>query len=1084
MRDCEIIRVPRFSGLISLVISFSGVKYYRNSQDKMNGNPAVTLFSSDGGSIQINNTSALHRAEEEEALEDHQKRQKELAKEMENAFDDLIDDEDQNDTLNSLTYSSQHSEHSPPPSRSKEERVLEGITIKNGGVGIGGGGDGHQMREVSHWRQMYESKCREFEHVVGLLHDKSKKFEQQVNDLKKRLMLAEGERDRANMTRAQTHDILVESKTKISELEDAISKQKAKIKSLEDTNLKLEGDLEHKKTMLQDTLHKYHMVEQSMSVKVDRHTDHLLKQAEEKHNAKITMMQQQVDNLRSDLDDRVQELRRVEVRYKELQSLRDALLVEKSETIQRLQENLEDSQRQCESLMAKTMSITNFTQENLRLKTKVNALEQQTQDMQKTINTLTHKLETTNAELELMDSVIGSGNEHGASSGQEGSYTFAASRKNLIGSTPINPSANKTPEDRVVKLKQELLLSMNGQKEKRETIKRLEADLANKEKEIQQLKKDESLALVQMNQFKDEAFRVSSKCKILEAELEKLHKKEQYESKQGRRSSYDKQEALEEKIFSLKKEKAQLEDQVERLEKDNQELEERTKSIETNSQSLDAIKLELEKQKFLLKDSQSECERLKNLYIEMSGCKDALSRELVALKSQDTMKEISLLREKVASLERALQLAELKSSELAKLLEKEKISHESLLRELQDRHDSSRDPKDKKHSSNSCARCIDNLTEISKMEIQNLQLQNTCASHLKDINELKNDLKEARSTINNLHEKLDLKAERDHLIDELKEKAAQFEHFMRAQNISPNSSSSGNSSTKDSATSPHPQQEKRMRSSRDQSVNTSSEYHELNEMESRKVTREQEHKIREEMARAFAAEIKVIEEKFKEQFGKFEQNITELKKQLHDRVNDLLLRNKEVEVLKYAIVTEREKMTEMLAKKDEDARALFNKQADVMKKFKTELDNTQRKVQFLERELQDKRELIQAERESMEKLIKQVNEERKMFHEREIEVIDKFKEIENEYNKSLEMVTEKYNSVKKTALNYKKYAEDKEQHMLKEYDRIKEGYNAALLKVQNRMKEALENKDRSMKEQISKVESEYKTKLNMLKAST
>lgn len=299
-----------------------------------------------------------------------------------------------------------------------------------------------------------------------------------------------------------------------------------------------------------------------------------------------------------------------------------------------------------------------------------------------------------------------------------------------------------------------------------------------------------------------------------------------------------------------------------------------------------------------------------------------------------------------------------------------------------------------------------------------MQLQNTCASHLKDINGLNNALKEARSTIDTLHEKLNLKAERDHLIDELKEKAVQFEHFMRAQNTS-NSSSSGNSSTKDSATSPHPQQEKRMRSSRDQSVNTSSEYHELNEMENRRVTREQEHRIREEMARAFAAEIKIIEEKFKQQFGKFEQNITELKKQLHDKVNDLLLRNKEVEVLKYAIVTEREKMTEMLAKKDDDARALFDKQAEVMKKYKTELDNSQRKVQFLEGELQEKRELIQAERESMDKLIKQVNEDRKMFHEREIEVIEKFKEIENEYNKSLEMATEKYNSVKKTALNYK-----------------------------------------------------------------
>lgn len=92
----------------------------------MNGNPGVTLFN-DGGSIQVNNTSALHRAEEEEALEDQQRREKELAKEIVNAFDDLIDDEDQNDTLNSLNYSSHHSEHSPPPPtpRPKGERYVK-----------------------------------------------------------------------------------------------------------------------------------------------------------------------------------------------------------------------------------------------------------------------------------------------------------------------------------------------------------------------------------------------------------------------------------------------------------------------------------------------------------------------------------------------------------------------------------------------------------------------------------------------------------------------------------------------------------------------------------------------------------------------------------------------------------------------------------------------------------------------------------------------------------------------------------------------------------------------------------------------
>ncbi|EDS29669.1 conserved hypothetical protein [Culex quinquefasciatus] len=1000
------------------------------------GNPAVTLFS-DPGQVQVANTSGLQRAEEEEALEDQKRRQQELADEVYHAFDDLIEDDHGNeDTLNSLSYASNYSDqqqhqHPPPP---PGVPFLDGIATKNGpspALMAGSGDGGHQQHaEVRHWKQLLESKTREFEHVTRQLHDKTREYDQKVNDLKKRLMLAEGDRDRAEMTRSQTHALLVESKTKIAEQDDRIGELKGKIRGLEEVNLKQEADLVNKNTMLQDALQKCHMLEVNAGQKATRHTDNLLKQAEEKYSAKVTMMQQQIDKLRGECEDRQHEVRRFEVRCEELQSLREQLLAERNETVQRLQDNLEESQHKCETLLAKTMNLTGFSQDNMRLQTKVNALEQQTHDMQRTINTLTQRLETSNAELELMDSMLCAGED--ATQKQDPTCTFAASRKNLVGSTPINPNLKNT-EDRVTKLKHELLICMNGQKEKRETIKRLETDLAARDREIQQLKKDESDALVQMNQYKEEAFRLGSKLKILEGELDKCYKKDQNNSKQPRRSSFDKQDALEEKIFALQQEKLALEDKLTKLDQDHARLQDKCKRLESDSKSADTVKLELEKQKFLLKDAQSECDRVKQLYIEISSCKDAVARELSVLKSQDPAHEMASLSEKVASLERALQLAELKCSEFGKLLERENILK---------------------------------FPSSFQLEIQNLQLQNTCASHLREMSELKSALSESRTTINDLHQKLDLKAERDQLIDDLKEKAAQFEEFMRNQNTSGSASSSGNSSTttKDSATSPQPK-----RSLRDQSVSTSPE---LQDVESRKVAREQEHKIREEMARAFAAEMKIIEEKFKGQFFKFEDNISGLKKELHERSNELQVRNKEVEVLKFAIVNEREKITEILTKKNDEARALFDKQAEVMKKYRVELDNANHKVQFLEGQLEEKRELIQAERDSMEKLIQQVTEERKLFHERELEVIEKFKEIEQEYNKSLEMVTEKYNSVKKTALNYKKYAEDKEQHMMKEYDRIKEGYNAALLKVQNRAKEALESKERSMQERMSKLESE------------
>uniref|UniRef100_A0A182WVY2 Asterless n=1 Tax=Anopheles quadriannulatus TaxID=34691 RepID=A0A182WVY2_ANOQN len=1095
----------------------------------MNGPPLVSIFN-DGVSINLNRSEIERQraAEEEEELADHKRRQEQLANELENAFDDL----DCDDTLNSSThhYSDEEDDFdsgcdgkrtlppaSVPPPRMQSNGMMNLFDHAPATPAKDGGGpapeDGLAVREL---RLLLESKTRELEHVTREMYDQCHKHEQQIGELEKRLLIEQAEKDRANMTRDQTRELLVQSKTKISELEDAAEKLRAKVSGLEDQNVKLVAELEQKNMMLQDSLHRYRMLEQNSAQKADRHTDALLKQTEERHNAKVAMMQQQIDNLRSELDDRQQDCRRLEARYAELQKSREALLIEQSETVQRLQDQLEDSQRQCSNLLSRTKAQGDSEQERLRLRSRINALEQEQSEMRQTIHDLTHRLEKSNAELELMDSIVhGQANGVDASSGDRkqpnanvtAGYTFA--QRNLIGSTPNNNNrggdGNDDGDSRVVRLKNELRVCMTGQQEKRESIRQLEANLQAKDRELEQLKRDEGETLVQMNQYKEDAFRLASKCRILEQELEKLSVEGQSAKKDSdrpsvggsagthrRRSSYDvRQEALEDKIFALQQAKLEADEQIELLEREKAQLTERCKTLDGEAGTCAALKLEVEKQKFLLADAQQECERLKRLYIEVSGAKEELGRELSTLRAQDSAKQIAALQEQAVSLERALQLAELKASELSKLLDKEKTSHEELLKQVSCGMDASGQKKGGSvgggggagtASGNSCTKCIDGLTQISKLEIENLKLQSACSSQLREIGELKVQLNEQHATITELHKRLDLKAERDQLIDELKEKAAQFEQIIRNQ-ISTNSSSA---TTSDSATSPIRQRV----ASRDQSVGTADEAADsgatsedrssatpIDQQDIRRQLRDQEQKVREEMAKAFAGQIKQIEERFRAQFARFEENIDTLKTELYDRVAELKVRNQEVEVLKCAIVTEREKMRELLAQKDADARALFDKQSELMGRYKAEVANGQKKVQFLERELQEKRELCASERQSMEKLIAQITAERKMFREREQEMNDRFQEVETEYQKSLDLVTEKYQSAKKTALNYKKYAEDKEQHMLKEYDRIKEGYNVALQKVQTRMKEALEGKEQHLREKIAKLEAEYESKL-------
>ncbi|XP_050068388.1 putative leucine-rich repeat-containing protein DDB_G0290503 [Anopheles maculipalpis] len=1067
----------------------------------MSGPPGLSIFN-DGVSINLNRSDRQNGLEEEELQEDQRRLQEELANEVENAFDDVICDD--NDTLNSFSHRySDEDDDTAGQSTSKRPPVpsmapLSPRLLSNPALNPIEPGQmaplndyGGAAREL---RLLLESKTRELEHVTRELYEQRHKHEQQMGELEKRLLIEQAEKDRANMTRDQTRELLVQSKTKISEVEDTNDKLRAKVSSLEDEQVKLVAELEQKNLRLQDTLLRYRMLEQNTAQKADRHTDALLKQIEERHNAKVTMMQQQIDNLRSELNERQQDCRRLEARYAELQKSREAMLVEQSETVQRLQDQLEDSQRQCSNLLSKSKAQGDFEQERLQMRNRIRALEQEQSGLQQTIHDLTNRLEKTNAELDLMDSLVHGqvdvDEENPADGKRMGDattgYTFA--KRNLIGSTPNNNLRDRDgggdggdSDNRVVRLKNELRVCMAGQKEKRDLIRQLEANLQAKDRELEQLKRDESDTLVQMNQYKEEAFRLTSKCRILEQELVKLtadgtSSKQDNTLNRRRSSGCDlRQEAfLEDKIFSLQQAKLEADERIQTLDLENKQLSERCETLHNEVSSCAALKLEVEKQKFLLQDAQKECERLKRLYIEVSGAKEELGRELSTLRSQDSAKQIAVLQEQVVSLERALQLAELKASELGKLLDKEKTNHEELLKEVTagaGASSSTIDGKAQQSHGGSCTKCIDALTQISKLEIENLKLQSSCSSQLREIAELKVQLNDQAATVTELHKRLDLKAERDQLLDELKEKAAQFEQIIRNQ-ISTNSSST----TCDSATSPL----RRVSSSRDQSVGTDDPMT-FEDPESRRQMRELEQKVREEMAKVYAGKVNQIEEKFVAQFNRFKENIDTLKNELYDRVAELKVRNQEVEVLKCAIVTEREKMGELLAQKDADARSLFDKQSELMGKYKTELANGQQKVQFLERELQEKRELAANERQSMEKLIAQITAERKMFREREQEMNDRFKEVEMEYQKSLDLVTEKYQSAKKTALNYKKYAEDKEQHMLKEYDRIKEGYNVALQKVQTRMKEALESKEQSLRERIAKMEAEYETKLQIIR---
>lgn len=412
-------------------------------------------------------------------------------------------DDDVNETMNSTEFSNGHSyqDHSKIP-------VSKGINRN------------HQYQKEqpfplrdreTHLKNQLDEKAREIEYVTSELKSEKKKHKSAIDEYEKRLAIAEAEKERALMTRNQSHELLVESKGKANEIRDDNEKLRSKIKSLENENSSLVAELETTKLMLTDVQMKYNMVEKNVIYNADRNTDNILKQAQERHSAVVAMMQQQIDGFRSKFDDLEHEHKNLEIRYKELHRSRESLLIEKSETVNQLNKNLEDAQRQCHDLLSRP----NYSQENRQLQHLIHSMESDKTDMSRTINKLQKRLQEQTDEMELMDSVV---QECGGNN-----FTFSESTK-FIHRDPLknkNSSTPIAPEARFSRVKEELCKSLNNIKTKREEIKILEQQLREKDDEIKQLKIDENKALVQMNQFRDETIRLKSKTTILENEFEK-----------------------------------------------------------------------------------------------------------------------------------------------------------------------------------------------------------------------------------------------------------------------------------------------------------------------------------------------------------------------------------------------------------------------------------------------------------------------------------------------------------------------------------------------------------------------------------
>lgn len=258
--------------------------------------------------------------------------------------------------------------------------------------------------------------------------------------------------------------------------------------------------------------------------------------------------------------------------------------------------------------------------------------------------------------------------------------------------------------------------------------------------------------------------------------------------------------------------------------------------------------------------------------------------------------------------------------------------------------------------------------------MENVELQNACSNHQREIAELKESIK-------NLNNVVEMKKEYDIMLNELKIQAKEFSELVQAHNAK---------------NTPRPIE------SRDQSVSTTPDL----EYNSEPATRRE---IEMKMSQIMSSKIKRLESESLMQMQEMNRSVEILSGELQRALSDVKMREKEVELLKLTLLTERKASSERLAKI----------QVEMNSNNQTLLTKLINENDALKKELDEKTEIEMSERESVAILKKQWQDTESSLLKDIQNLKNIIGEFETEKSQIIKRLNKKYESAVKRGDNYR-----------------------------------------------------------------
>ncbi|XP_050672408.1 early endosome antigen 1 [Leptidea sinapis] len=1000
-------------------------------------------------SINLNN-SAQDRLEQLEELEDQKRRKEELEHKLANAFDDLHEDDEAsvnssgNYTLDNTQANGKPPRTGLPPTYDESLNRLKDAMVDSDSTkqhcetpkshhnqhmrypeeplkhhyNPYGGGDcqnnyyqqefkGHingyhnfdsQQEHINHenLKTMFGIKEKECEQLVAKIQN----LDSEIDSLRARLAASVHDKDKAELSLKEAHGLLAKSKHHTIALEQNIDLLRQRVEEGNLKNEQLKMELVAANLSLQEVQQKMHTIQVAHS----HDTNAMFREQQDRHREEMNRLQDELLKTRSRLDERDNEIKVLEKRYRDSVREKEEILEEKSAKINRLANELETAQNKLVS------------GETSKLKEKVFQLTSERNTAREQVKDLGSKLETTARELVQCRNKLASQREFDA-----WRSTLQQILKDALPDTHNN--GDPTSPGKLATLKE----IVHSYKQNIHKLSQLKEEVTKRDKRIEQYRKQESELQLKLEEQRDVEMKLNSRVFVLQNKLDLL----------GSSSDGELLDEYKQQNDRLRKEGEDLRAEIKNLELKYADLEmeyEKLQSIATNragaahEANADLLQ-ELERYSSSMKETLKENGELKTLYLQVCSARDSVTREMKEirnsiLKERDDFKKQE--KDYIERIEKEKQQVEKLRVELNNAkqeLEQANKRITELHTEFTDKQEEFTDKLNKFLEDEKCA-----MRKEMEACIQ-------CENQLKHIKYLEDQL-------NKCNIRLASQESNETLMNELRGKAEFFQNYImeRFKQI---------------------QQDQRKvdqdmpivngdgRCASDEEAGTNGD----NIIAAQTELMKKEKEIREQIADKFTLEMKTMEMNFARQLKEMEtEQLTTVTK-----LKDLLERKaKEVGTLKDFILSERAKVTQVLESKENEISELIkdhNKLQAQCQNVKQEAMEWRHKAEkYKERlaRLSSFDDVLKKERDELKLKTQECNSLKAQLNELQsqmLQIEEEYKSVRSEHG----VLLDKYKNVKKTVYTYKDYMSKKDSHINSEMTRIQEEYRNIFVALQKQI---------------------------------